>query len=70
MAACLDSLRECDTLVIRVLDRIVGTEQMAIELIRDLGRRDVRLRCLAEPFLDVDTGLKRYGSPGPMREDA
>ena len=28
---------------------------MAIELIRDLGRRGVRLRSLTEPFLDVDT---------------
>ena len=28
---------------------------MAIELIRDLGRRGIRLRSLSEPFLDVDT---------------
>ncbi|WP_243106659.1 recombinase family protein [Actinomyces lilanjuaniae] len=52
---CLDYLREGDTLVIRALDRIAGTEQVAIELIRDLGRRGVRLRSLTEPFLDVDT---------------
>lgn len=54
-SACLDYLREGDTLVIRALDRVAGTEQMAIELIRDLGRRGVRLRSLTEPFLDVDT---------------
>ncbi|MFV0428256.1 MAG: recombinase family protein [Arachnia sp.] len=36
-SACLDHLREGDTLVIRTLDRIAGTELMAIELIRDLG---------------------------------
>ena len=53
--ACLDYLREGDTLVILALDRIAGTELMAIELIRDLGRRGVRLRSLTEPFLDVDT---------------
>lgn len=53
--ACLDYLREGDTLVIRALDRAAGTELMAIELIRDLGRRGIRLRSLTEPFLDVDT---------------
>ena len=53
--ACLDYLRAGDTLVIRGLDRIAGTEAMAIEIIRDLGRRGVRLRSLTEPFLDVDT---------------
>ena len=53
--ACLDFLREGDTLVIRALDRIAGSELVAIELIRELGRRGVRLRSLTEPFLDVDT---------------
>ena len=53
--ACLDYLRPRDTLVILALDRIAGTELMAIELIRDLGRRGIRLRSLTEPFLDVDT---------------
>jgi len=54
-SACKDYLRPGDTIVIRALDRLAGTEQMAIELIRDLGRRGVRLRSLTEPFLDVDT---------------
>lgn len=53
--ACLDYLRQGDTLVIRALDRVAGTELMAIEIIRDLGRRGVRLQSLTEPFLDVDT---------------
>ena len=52
---CLNYLRPGDTLVIRALDRIAGTELLAIELIRDLGRRGVRLKSLTEPFLDVDT---------------
>ncbi|MGO2520125.1 MAG: recombinase family protein [Microbacterium sp.] len=52
---CLDVLRDGDTLVIRALDRIAGSEKMAIELIRELARRGVRLKSLTEPFLDVDT---------------
>ena len=54
-AACLDYLREGDTLVIRALDRIAGSEVMAIEIIRALGGRGVRIKSLTEPFLDVDT---------------
>ena len=53
--ACLDYLRPGDTLVVRALDRVAGSEVMAIELIRDLARRGIRLRSLTEPFLDVDT---------------
>lgn len=53
--ACLDYLRTGDTLVIRALDRVAGSEVMAIEVIRDLAGRGVRLRSLTEPFLDVDT---------------
>lgn len=54
-AACLAQLRRGDTLVIVALDRIAGSELMAIEIIRDLGNRGVRLKSLTEPFLDVDT---------------
>ncbi len=53
--ACLDYLRPGDVLLVRALDRIAGSEVMAIELIRELARRGVRLRSLTEPFLDVDT---------------
>ncbi|MGL4173653.1 MAG: recombinase family protein [Actinomycetota bacterium] len=53
--ACLDYLRAGDILVIRALDRIAGSELMAIELIRALGERGIRLQSLTEPFLDVDT---------------
>ena len=37
------------------LDRVAGTEAMAIEIIRDLATRAVRFRSLTEPFLDIDT---------------
>lgn len=53
--ACLEQLLPGDTLLVRALDRIAGTETIAIETIRDLGNRGVRLRSLTEPFLDVDT---------------
>lgn len=52
---CLEYLRPGDTLWIRALDRIAGSELMAIEIIRDLADRGIRLRSLTEPFLDVDT---------------
>lgn len=52
--ACQRYLRPGDTLVIRALDRIAGTERMAIEVIRELGERGVRIKSLTEPFLDVD----------------
>jgi DNA invertase Pin-like site-specific DNA recombinase len=53
--ACLDYLRPGDTLVIHALDRVAGTDTLAIETIRDLGNRGVRLKSLTESFLDVDT---------------
>ncbi|MDN4472503.1 recombinase family protein [Demequina zhanjiangensis] len=53
--ACLDYLRGGDTLLVRALDRVAGSERLAIEIIRDLGARGIRLRSLTEPFLDVDT---------------
>lgn len=52
--ACLEYMRTGDTLVIRALDRIAGTERMAIETIRELGARGIRLNSLTEPFLDID----------------
>ena len=54
-AACLDYLRSGDTLMVRALDRIAGTEHMAIETIRELGARGIRLHSLTEPFLDIDS---------------
>lgn len=53
--ACLDYLRAGDTLIIRALDRVAGSERMAIEIIRELADRGIRIKSLTEPFLDVDT---------------
>lgn len=52
--ACLDYLRAGDTLVIRALDRVAGTERMAIETIRELAAREIKLQSLTEPFMDID----------------
>lgn len=51
--ACLDYLRPGDTLVVRRLDRIAGSEKMAIETINDLHERGVNIKSLTEP--DIDT---------------
>lgn len=53
--ACQGYLRSGDTLMIRALDRIAGSERMAIESIRELADRGIKLKSLTEPFLDVDT---------------
>lgn len=52
--ACLDYLRPGDTLVVRALDRIAGSEVMAIEILNELGRRGVSIKSLTEPALNVD----------------
>lgn len=52
--ACLDYLNSGDTLVVRALDRIAGSEVMAIELLNELGRRGVSIKSLTEPALNVD----------------
>lgn len=54
-------MRSGDTLVIRALDRIAGTEQMAIEMIRELGERGIKLHSLTEPFLDIDASKAIIG---------
>lgn len=40
--ACLDYLRPGDTLMVRRLDRLAGSEKMAIETITDLHERGVK----------------------------
>ena len=44
--ACLDYLRPGDTLLVRRLDRIAGSEKMAIETINELHDRGVNIKSL------------------------
>ena len=57
--ACLDYLRSGDTLVIRKLDRIAGSEVMAIQTIAELHDRGVQIKSLTEPDIDTTTPMGR-----------
>ena len=57
--ACLDYLRPGDTLVVRRLDRIAGSEKMAIETINDLAQRNINIKSLTEPDIDTTTPMGR-----------
>ena len=57
--ACLDYLRPGDTLLVRRLDRLAGSEKMAIETITDLHERGVNIRSLTEPDIDTTTPMGR-----------
>lgn len=55
--ACLDYLRQGDTLLVRRLDRVGGSEKMIIEIINDLAARGVNIRSLTEPAIDTTTAM-------------
>ena len=57
--ACLDCLRPGDTLLVRRLDRLAGSEKMAIETITDLHERGVNIRSLTEPDIDTTNPMGR-----------
>ena len=57
--ACLDYLRLGDTLMVRRLDRLAGSEKMAIETITDLHERGVNIKSLTEPDIDTTTPMGR-----------
>lgn len=57
--ACLDYLRSGDTLVVRRLDRIAGSEVMAIQTISELHDRGVNIKSLTEPDIDTTTPMGR-----------
>lgn len=57
--ACMDYLREGDTLLVRRLDRIAGSEKMAIEIIGELQERGINLKSLTEPDIDTTTPMGR-----------
>ena len=57
--ACLDYLRAGDTLVVWRLDRLAGTQTLAIETINDLHERGVQIKSLTEPDIDTTTPMGR-----------
>ncbi len=57
--ACLDYLREGDTLLVRRLDRLGGTERIIIETLHDLDGRGVNIKSLTEPMIDTTTPMGR-----------
>ncbi|MDN4640475.1 recombinase family protein [Agreia sp. PsM10] len=57
--ACLDYLREGDTLLVRRLDRLGKSERIIIEMLHDLNRRGVNIKSLTEPMIDTTTPMGR-----------
>jgi DNA invertase Pin-like site-specific DNA recombinase len=57
--ACLDYLNPGDTLLIRRLDRIAGSETMAIQTINELHERGVNIKSLTEPDIDTTSPMGR-----------
>ncbi len=56
---CLEYLRGGDTLVVRALDRIAGSEVMAIQTIAELHDRGLNIVSLTEPQIDTTTPMGR-----------
>mgnify|MGYP001556150570 CR=1 FL=1 len=61
--ACLDYLRPGDTLKVRRLDRLAGSERILIETLQNLDTRQVNIVSLTEPMIDTTTPMGRalYG---------
>lgn len=57
--ACLDYLRAGDTLAVWRLDRLAGTQTMAIEVINGLHDRGINIKSLTEPDIDTTTPMGR-----------
>lgn len=55
----LDYLRVGDTLMVWRLDRLAGTQTLAIETINDLHDRGVQIKSLTEPDIDTTTPMGR-----------
>ncbi len=51
---CRKIQRAGDELVIPSMDRVAGTDTIAISVIKDHAERGVKLRSLDEPWMDVD----------------
>ena len=46
--ACQQYLRQGDILMIRALDRVAGSEVMALQVVHELGERGIQLKSLTE----------------------
>lgn len=57
--ACLDYLRAGDTVAVWRLDRLAGTQRLAIETINELHERGVQIKSLTEPDIDTTTPMGR-----------
>lgn len=57
--ACQQYLRQGDTLMIRALDRIAGSEVMALQVVHELGEHGIQLKSLTEPEIDTTTPMGR-----------
>lgn len=57
--ACLARLESGDTLLVRRLDRVAGSERMAIDTLTELNDRGVDIRSLTEPEIDTTTPMGR-----------
>lgn len=61
--ACLDYARRGDTIKVRRLDRLAGSERLMIEVLHDLDERGLNLVSLTEPMIDTTSPMGRalYG---------
>ena len=61
--ACLDYLRDGDTLLVYRLDRLAGSQQQMLQIFDELERRSIDLRSLTEPAIDTTSPMGRalYG---------
>jgi DNA invertase Pin-like site-specific DNA recombinase len=62
--ACLSYLRPGDTLKVRRLDRLPGSERILVETLQDLESRQVNIVSLTEPLIDTTTPM----GPSPLRD--
>lgn len=58
-ASCLEYLRSGDTLAVRKLDRLAGSEALALSMIGELDGKGVNIVSLTEPAIDTTTPMGR-----------
>lgn len=53
----LETARPGDTVLVTALDRLAGNQRLALELIGDLGERNINIRSLTDPDIDTTTPM-------------